>query len=312
MGSNSTKPGSCTVIHEPDMLQTLLKLGRVSNLPTVWSNTLAGAVLAGTSMQGALSIPLLLAISLLFAMSLAYIGGMFLNDAYDADIDAAERPERPIPAGKIKKSAVFIIGYGMLFISVALVAFTASRSQGIVLYAAVAALVLCICVVLYNVWHKGNPLSPLIMGLCRMLVYISAAYALLPEPSGIVFAGATVTLCYLIGLTYVAKYENKTGGFALWPVAFFVVPIGFGLFQSMNSVPTMLFTLLFGCWLLYSLRFILDSAKRHIPKAVVSMIAGISLLDAIYISSTGATGLAIFAVATFALTLYLQRYVAGT
>ena len=30
-------------------LRTALRLGRVSNLPTVWSNTLAGAVLAGAS-----------------------------------------------------------------------------------------------------------------------------------------------------------------------------------------------------------------------------------------------------------------------
>jgi len=312
MGSNPTEPGFCTIEQKPDMLLTLLKLGRVSNLPTVWSNTLAGAVLAGTSVQSASSIPTTPLILLLLAMSLAYIGGMFLNDAYDAKIDAAERPERPIPAGQIKKSAVFIIGYAMLFLSVALVAFAASLSQGVVLHATVAAVALCLCIVLYNVWHKGNPLSPIVMGLCRMLVYISAAFALLSVPSGTVFVGAVVTLCYLIGLTYVAKYENKIGAFALWPVAFFLVPAVFGLFHSMNSVPTLLFTLLFGSWLLYSLLFILNSAKRRIPKAVVSMIAGISLLDAIYISSTGATGLAVFALFTFVLTLYLQRYVAGT
>ncbi len=30
---------------------TLLKLGRVSNLPTVWTNTLAGTLVAGGSWQ---------------------------------------------------------------------------------------------------------------------------------------------------------------------------------------------------------------------------------------------------------------------
>ncbi len=34
-------------VHEPATLATLLRLGRVSNLPTVWTNVLAGAVLAG-------------------------------------------------------------------------------------------------------------------------------------------------------------------------------------------------------------------------------------------------------------------------
>jgi len=288
------------------MFSILLKLGRVSNLPTVWSNTLAGAVLAGTSVLNTSSI------SLLLAMSLAYIGGMFLNDAYDTKIDAIERPERPIPSGQISARAVFIMGYGMLFASVCLVAFTASRSHGVVQYATISAVALCVCIVLYNMWHKNNPLSPFVMGLCRMLVYISAAYTLLPAPAIAVFIGAIVTLCYLIGLTYVAKHENKPGTFAAWPVAFFSVPVGFGLYHSIGSVPTLLFTLIFCGWLMYSLQFILSVAKRHIPKAVVSMIAGISLLDAVYISSTGATGLAIVAVATFALTLYLQRYVSGT
>ena len=245
-------------------------------------------------------------------MSLAYIGGMFLNDAYDARIDAIERPERPIPSGQINASTVFAMGYGMLLASVCLVAFTASRAHGGMQYATIAAVVLCLCIVLYNVWHKNNPLSPFVMGLCRMLVYISAAYALLPAPAMAVFIGAVVTLCYLIGLTYVAKHENTSGTFAPWPITFFAIPVGFGLFHSIGSMPTLLFTLLFCGWLMYSLQFILSKSKRRIPKAVVSMIAGISLLDAIYISSTGATGLAIFAVATFVLTLYLQRYVAGT
>ena len=30
-----------------------------------------------------------------------YIGGMYLNDAFDRDIDARERPERPIPSGHV-------------------------------------------------------------------------------------------------------------------------------------------------------------------------------------------------------------------
>ena len=37
----------------------------------------------------------------LLAMSLFYVGGMYLNDYFDRAIDARERPERPIPAGDI-------------------------------------------------------------------------------------------------------------------------------------------------------------------------------------------------------------------
>ncbi len=73
-------------------LATLLKLGRVSNLPTVWTNVLAGTVLAAGTVQSWRTGLVLL------AMSLFYVGGMYLNDYFDRAIDARERPQRPIPA----------------------------------------------------------------------------------------------------------------------------------------------------------------------------------------------------------------------
>src|SRR4029079_19649453 len=54
--------------------ETLLRLGRVSNLPTVWTNTLAGTLLAGGDWQNARTL------TVVAAMSLFYEGGMFLND----------------------------------------------------------------------------------------------------------------------------------------------------------------------------------------------------------------------------------------
>ena len=51
---------------------------------------------------------------MLLAFSLFYTGGMFLNDAFDAQFDAQHRPERPIPAGDVSRSTVFGWGYAML------------------------------------------------------------------------------------------------------------------------------------------------------------------------------------------------------
>ena len=65
-----------------------LRLGRVSNLPTVWTNVLAGTVLAG-------SIPTPFPMGLLLlAISLFYVAGMYLNDAFDRQFDASEENER--------------------------------------------------------------------------------------------------------------------------------------------------------------------------------------------------------------------------
>ena len=58
-------------------------------------------------------------------MSLAYIGGMFLNDAFDREIDAKERPERPIPSKKVKASEVFAAGFTLLAGAVMFSAITA-------------------------------------------------------------------------------------------------------------------------------------------------------------------------------------------
>ena len=65
-----------------------LALGRVSNLPTVWTNALAGVVLAGGA-AGDARLPWIV-----LAVSLCYVAGMYLNDAFDRDFDARHRPER--------------------------------------------------------------------------------------------------------------------------------------------------------------------------------------------------------------------------
>ena len=85
-----------------------LRLGRVSNLPTIWSNTLAGVALAGGQLWTVSTLWLAIGLSLL------YTAGMFLNDAFDRDIDALERPERPIPAGLVSANTVFAAGFGLM------------------------------------------------------------------------------------------------------------------------------------------------------------------------------------------------------
>jgi 4-hydroxybenzoate polyprenyltransferase len=81
-----------------------LRLGRVSNLPTVWTNTLVGVMLAGASAFDP-RVP-----ALLVAMSLFYVGGMFLNDAFDREFDArSSRP--PNTRRPDRASAVFGAGF---------------------------------------------------------------------------------------------------------------------------------------------------------------------------------------------------------
>ncbi|HJU05647.1 MAG TPA: UbiA family prenyltransferase [Nitrospiraceae bacterium] len=179
-----------------ERLALYLRLGRVSNLPTVWTNTLTGVVLAGGSLD-AVRVPALLA-----AFSLLYIGGMFLNDGFDRDFDRRERPERPIPAGLITARTVFAMGYGMVLAGIVMIiAIGFENGWG----PTVAAVTLAAAIIGYDAHHKRNPFGPWMMGLCRALIYITAAVVVAGELAFPVIAAATVLFCYVVGLTYIAK-----------------------------------------------------------------------------------------------------------
>lgn len=179
-------------------LHTALRLGRVSNLPTVWTNVLAGVALNG----GVPSVETVFPLGL--AVSLFYVAGMFLNDAFDHRWDAQHRPERPIPAGEVRAGTVFAAGFAMMAAGLGLLAVGPGRPAPLVGGVALAA-----AIVLYDASHKKNPLAPLVMGLCRVAVYFVAALAVSTRIAPAVYAGSAVLLLYLIGLTLIARHEHR-------------------------------------------------------------------------------------------------------
>jgi 4-hydroxybenzoate polyprenyltransferase len=271
-------------------LGTALRLGRVSNLPTVWTNVLAAAALADAPLRG-VALPLTAV-----ACSVFYTGGMFLNDAFDRSFDARERPERPIPSGLVSARDVFLAGLAQLAVGVVLVAIAARSAVGTARDAVIAALALAVVIAVYDAWHKGNPLGPLLMGLCRVLVYVTAAVALTGTLPGPVVGGAAALLAYLIGLTYVARHETIGRVRHLGPVVALAFPfLLWSLALRAGSVGVAIYA---GAvvWTLSCVSHLGWRARVDVPRAVVGMIAGIALV----------------AVAAFGLTLVLQRWVAGT
>jgi len=289
-----------------------LKLGRVSNLPTVWTNTLAASVLAAGNPGGAFW-------WVVIAMSLFYVGGMYLNDAFDARIDAVERPERPIPSGQVSRSSVYIAGFIMLAVGELLLLWAGTAHEGVGRWMpAAAGLMLCVMIVLYNAHHKQNPLSPVLMGACRLLVYLCAGLALSVPLPLLVWLGAVLLFCYLIGLTYVAKQENLGQVKNLWPLVLLAAPLLYALSRGFAATdpgldPTVLIlsVVLLG-WIVFAVSLVIGRKPGSIPRAVVSLIAGISLVDALMIAIAGQPVLAAVAVLGFGLTLAFQRYIPGT
>jgi 4-hydroxybenzoate polyprenyltransferase len=185
-----------------------LLLARVSNLPTVWSNVLAGAVgtlASAVTLQSDASLALPLSVLwVVIAASCFYTGGMFLNDAFDASFDKRHRPDRPIPRGEVGVGEAFAVGAACLALGIALLwPIGAATLWG---------LVLAVVIVLYDYSHKANPVAPLVMGSCRGLVYVVSASALATIPASVI-AGAVVVSLYVAGLTLVAK---RAGPDARW------------------------------------------------------------------------------------------------
>ncbi|MEO8704360.1 MAG: UbiA family prenyltransferase [Kofleriaceae bacterium] len=282
-------------------LSVVLRLGRVSNLPTVTSNVLAAVALAGGRAEW---MPIAL---VCMAMSLMYVAGMFLNDAFDRTIDAVERPDRPIPSGQVDAASVFAAGFAMLVFGVLAVAVVVVLT-GAGGWPVASAIGLAALIVFYNMHHKLNPFAPVVMGLCRVAVYTTAALATGGALGTPLLYGCGALLAYLIGLTYVAKQENLFKLTSLWPLAFMAVP--FVIAPPHGHGPWAFAIYIF--FLGWTLRCLKLAITRQIRPAVTGLIAGIALLDALFAIRLGHPVMAGVAVSAFLLTTIFQRKIPGT
>ena len=81
-------------------LQAWLELCRLPNVFTALADPLAGALLAGASWKNGPGLVLLM-----LASGCLYTGGIVLNDWHDIEKDRVERPDRPLPSGRVSGSA---------------------------------------------------------------------------------------------------------------------------------------------------------------------------------------------------------------
>lgn len=280
-------------------LRSLLVLGRVSNLPTVWSNCLAGWLLGGAGDGN------LLAVVMTGASSL-YLGGVFLNDAMDAAWDGRYRPERPIPQGQVSEWLVWAMSFALLatgLIVLALINFVVLQLGG--------ALVLGI--VAYNAWHKRSLWGAALMGLCRTLLVLVAASTASRGPDGLTIWCAVALGVYVAGLSLIARGESRPEGMTYWPSVLLFAPIILCLL--VNDGPygrrgLMLAFVLF-CWLLGCLVTAYGTPVHRRREAVAKLLAGIILVDLAAVGPVFPEMVVFFPV-LFLLTLVLQRVVPAT
>ena len=285
--------------------RAFLILGRISNLPTVWSNCLVGWLMgdgmgkAGFAGWGVLA-------WLCLGGTLLYIGGMYLNDAFDAGFDRKFRKERPIPAGHVKEQTVWILGWAQMGLGLLCLVYGCQVSW-------IITLSLVGSIILYDIVHKHVPFSPVIMAACRFFLVLAAFDAAGNPWQGYALWTSFALASYIVGLTYVAKRESTGGVISFWPCLLIAAPIllsylvnnGRYIWWGIGTSVVLLF------WIVYCLRFVMFTRKIQVFKTVSGLLAGIALVDMVAIVGQPPFWMGIMLL-LFVSALLFQRFVPAT
>jgi 4-hydroxybenzoate polyprenyltransferase len=282
-------------------IRTWMVLGRVSNLPTVWSNCLAGWWL-GTRTWSREKGPLPL---LLLGATLLYLGGMFLNDAFDARFDAQYRRERPIPSGAIPERSVWLGGFLLLVAGLGCL-WLLGETVGVL------GTMLVFCILAYNAAHKVFTLSPALMAGCRFLLYALAGATVTGTMTGLsVWCGLAMG-AYIVGLSYVAGKESTKAAVRYWPCLFLAAPVALALVLNRSEffMNAALLSIVLVLWVIRNLRFTFGW-EQNVGRTVSGLLAGIVLVDLLAVADVPKPFGALF-LGLFLLALLLQRFVPAT
>jgi len=248
-------------------LRTLLVLGRVADLPAVWSNCLAGWWLGGGGNYWKLPF-------LLLGASALHLGGAFLNDAFDAESDRLRRPERPIPAGKIAAPLVWRCGFCLLGAGICLLLFCGKT-------AAFAAVMLAVTIVLYNFSHQFFTASPWLLGACRFWLYVSAGAAGAWGLNGpAIFCGLALAF-YVAGAELLARRKRAPRFKGLTPLPLLAAPVFLALLLNTGNFrrDALCIAFILFLWLARCLHHVFTGGEIHCARLAGNLLAGIVVVD---------------------------------
>ena len=256
------------------------------------------------------------------ASALLYTAGMVLNDVFDVEQDRAERPDRPIPSGRVPLGFARVLGFQMLILGIAC-GFAASYFVGDA-RPGLLAVALAACVFVYDAWAKRTPLGPIAMGGCRFLnalLGMSLASFAWDAGNWMVAAGLGI---YIVGVTWFARTEARESSRAHLSLATVVMGVGLGLlwwfpdWTTRVTAPSnwLFFWVVIGLLILWRcVRAIAAPVPGNVQQAIKQCILSLIVLDAAVAYAAQGTQGIMWAVAVLALlipTMYLGRWVYST
>lgn len=293
-GSSESEVRSGSVGSTGGSKLAFLQLVRIPTVFTAMADIFLGFLLTHSSLEPVSTFLLLLGASVCI-----YWTGMILNDYFDREVDAQERPGRPIPSGRIPAASALKLGVMLNVVGLGLAASAGPVSLQI-------AVLLTICVWLYDGALKKTPLAPLLMGSCRFFNVLLGASA---SPTGAMWWCPQMHVAiglgiYVCGLTWFARQEAKTSARGLLIAASFVINAGLAtLFSFVLYAPengqeeTALFVLAVISITIIRrlLRAISQPEPTRVQTAIKTMLLSLIMLDATLVLF--ATGTPILAIA---------------
>lgn len=183
------------------------QLMRPANVVTALADVLAGFAASGAAMSVFASSDLtaFAALAWLLISTVAlYAGGVVFNDVFDAELDAIERPERPVPSGQVSRRAAASFG-ALLLIGGVLSALQVSP------FSAALAAAVALTAITYDAYGKHREwLGPLNMGACRglnLILGMSAIPASVPQMGFL----ALIPVAYITAITLISRGEVHGG-----------------------------------------------------------------------------------------------------
>jgi heme O synthase-like polyprenyltransferase len=179
-------------------IKPYLQLTRPANLVTAIADILAGLAIAQFTFSD--FSPGFLILSTLGL----YGGGVVMNDVFDAKLDSIERPERPIPSGKVPLVSATFLGISLLVFGMLFAALFSGLS-GLI------AVLIALLTILYNRFAKHHAfLGPLTMGMCRGANLI-LGMSVIPESFQKYGWIALLPIAYIFAITMISQDEVHGG-----------------------------------------------------------------------------------------------------
>ena len=269
-------------------IRDYLVLIRFPNLFTIPSNIIVGfSQLVLFPEAGIENLLLLTTTSILL-----YVVGIIINDYRELEIDRKERPDRPLPAGKISpRSAlafVFVAAISAIFLA------TLVGIPSVLL-----AVILLITIIAYDCWLKNNFLGYFAIALARVINVVlgySAGITLLISNQNEITRLSVIlisTFLYVTAISYISRKEvessPKKSNFQISIVLLSLIPaiLTFFTLSGVFKWDLFLSLIIFIGMLIESLVGKYGSPNPEVAKKIVrNLVLSIIILDSTFLSGT--------------------------